>query len=66
MESKFIKNVVLVALLAFVLVSLTYFTRTVIDIGCANTGTAEGSLKRHFMGMNCWLWEGTVQIQRSI
>ena len=65
MQDKFYKIVLIIAIIAVVLVSITYFTRTVIDIGCAKTGIPEeeGSLKRRFATVNCWFWEGTVQFQ---
>ena len=65
MQSKFLKNILIIAVTGFSLLSLTYFARTVIDIGCANTGTEKDSFARHFMGLNCWTWEGAVQLQRN-
>jgi len=66
MQNKFFKIILIVAVIAVALVSATYFTRTVIDIGCAKTGTEEGSLKRKFVGINCWFWEKTFHLQDEV
>jgi hypothetical protein len=66
MQSKFLKNILLATTIAFSLLSLTYFARTVIDIGCAKTEIGEDSIARHFIGLNCWIWEGAVQLQSNI
>jgi len=65
MNNKFYKIILIIIALAIILASATYLTRTVIDIGCAKTGTQEGSLKRRFMNINCWFWEKSVQIQHN-
>lgn len=67
MNTKLTKVLLIAITAAAVLASLTYFTRTALDIGCANTGTSEDEqLKRHFLGINCWLWEGTLQLHRDL
>ncbi len=67
MESN--KKLKLLIVGVFVLVSLasgTYFTRTVIDIGCAKTVASKGSLKRSFLTMNCWHWERSFELQGNL
>ncbi len=67
MNTKFTKILVIVAVAALALGSLTYFTRTVFDIGCANTELVQGNKwKRHFLGMNCWYWEGNIDLQAEL
>lgn len=65
MQNKFLKNILIIAVIGFSLLSLTYFTRTVIDIGCAKTGVEEDSIARRFVGLNCWTWERAIQLQRN-
>lgn len=66
MQNKFYKIILIIAVAVIVLVSLIYFARTVIDIGCAKTGTQEGSPKRRFIGINCWSWERTFILQGNV
>jgi len=65
MQNKFFKIILIIAVVAVTLVSVTYFTRTVIDIGCAKTAKTEDSWKRHFATVNCWYWERTIQLQQN-
>jgi len=66
MNNKLYKILLIIAVIAIVLVSTTYLVRTAIDIGCAKTGTEEGSLKRRFIGVNCWFWERTFRLQDEV
>lgn len=65
MQSKFFKIILIIVVLLASLVSMTYFTRTVIDIGCAKVGKPKDSWKRHFATINCWYWERTLQAQQN-
>ena len=65
MQNKFFKIILLIAVISVALFALTYFTRTAIDIGCAKTGMPDDSWKRHFMTVNCWSWERTIQLQQN-
>lgn len=53
-----------------IIISFVYLLRTTIDIGCANTPVNEArkekSIARNFMGINCWFWEGTFQINGNL
>jgi len=65
MQNKFLKIILIIAIISVALVSVTYFTRTIIDIGCAKTGKPEDSWKRRFATVNCWYWERTIQLQQN-
>jgi len=65
MQNKFFKIILIVAVAIIALASITYFTRTAIDIGCAKTAKPEDSWKRHFLTVNCWYWERTIQLQQN-
>lgn len=65
MQNKFFKIILIVAVAVITLASITYFTRTVIDIGCAKTAKPEDSWKRRFLTINCWYWERTIQLQQN-
>lgn len=66
MQNKFFKIILIIAVISATLISLTYFTRTIIDIGCAKTGTEGSGLKRRFAGVNCWFWEKTFHLQDEV
>jgi|GEM_PF-6633266 len=66
MQNNFFKRIILlVAVAVILLVSVTYFTRTIIDIGCAKTLKPKGGWERHFLTVNCWYWERTFQLQQN-
>jgi flagellar basal body-associated protein FliL len=67
MQNKFFKIILIVAVAMITLASITYFARTVIDVGCAKTAKPEDSSlnwKRRFVNVNCWYWERTIQLQQ--
>ena len=67
MNTKLTKTLLTILVASIALGSLTYLARTVLDIGCANTGTSkEVKMKRHFLGANCWYWERTIQLQSEV
>lgn len=65
MQNKFFKTIFIIIVILFAVISLTYFIRTVIDIGCAKTGAKEGEIRRRFIGVNCWFWEKAIHFQEE-
>lgn len=65
MQNKFFKIILIITVIVVALFSITYFTRMVIDIGCAKTGKPEDGWKRRFATVNCWSWERTIQFQQN-
>ena len=65
MQNKFLRIILIIVTTTLALFSLTYLTRTIIDIGCAKTGKPENSWKRRFTTINCWYWERTIQLQQN-
>ena len=66
MNNKLYKILLIIIVATIALASAIYLIRTTIDIGCAKANIQEGSLKRRFMNINCWFWEGSVQIQQNL
>lgn len=64
-NNKFHKIICVVVIAIIILVSLTYFTRTVIDIGCAKTAKPKGAFdwKRNFLTIDCNYWEKILKVQ---
>jgi hypothetical protein len=65
----FYKIIILVVTIIVSIFSLTYFTRTIIDVGCAQKGERKDVLnlrsERKFFSINCWMWERSVQYQKN-
>lgn len=70
MANKFYKIILLIIAIAAIFASATYFTRTAIDIGCAQKGERKDVLnlrsERKFFNIDCWMWERSAQIQKNI
>lgn len=68
MNSKFFKALLIIAMIFVTLASVIYFTRTIIDIGCAERPPKDGTtvVRPNFVGINCWFWERTYQLQSNI
>lgn len=63
-------KIVSILTICAVVVSLTYFSRFVMDIGCANAPIdpmkTEKGMVRSFMGINCWFWGESFQLTANL
>jgi len=61
MQNKFLKIILIIAIIAIALASFTYYKRMIIDIGCAKARQTGALRERNFNGINCQSWERSIQ-----